>query len=272
LNETRAIYLASILAMVSIFALDLSDGPKVWLHVLYVFPISTIAFHSERGSSIVIGVITAIAFQLLTLIAYDMSAFAILINLIVALASGALIAVLTRMARLNIARIEALAVTDSLTGVHNRRGLESVVDREIARQRRYGGVFSLVILDLDRFKQLNDFRGHDVGDLALRLIGDVLRDTTRRSDSIARLGGDEFAVVMPNTPKTECATLCRYLSTTIACRMARANFAITASIGSATFEQAPDSVSTALRIADGAMYAVKLERSVLTNHRNSKQG
>ncbi len=258
--------------MVSIFALDLTDGPKIWLHVLYVFPISTIAFQCERAGLIVIGVAVSIAFQLLTLIAYDMSAFAILTNLIVALASGTLIAALTRVARLNISRIEALTITDSLTGVHNRRGLESIVGIEIARQKRYGGVFSLAILDLDRFKQLNDFQGHDAGDRALRLLGDVLRDTTRQSDSIARLGGDEFAVVMPNTPKTECASLCRYLSTTIACRMARANFAITASIGSATFEQAPDSVSTALQKADGAMYAVKVERSILTGHRDYEQG
>jgi diguanylate cyclase (GGDEF)-like protein len=266
---SRLMFLASIFAMVSIFGLDLADGSKIWLHVLYVFPISAIAFCCERTPLVVIGVVTSNVLQLLTLIAYRMPGVPIAANLTIAFASGTMIAVLSRVARVNIARIEALTITDPLTGLHNRRGFGFALDREIARQKRYGGVFSVVVLDLDRFKELNDSQGHDAGDRALSLLAAVLRESTRQSDSIARLGGDEFAIVMPNTSEAECASVCRHLSTTIGSRMALADFAITASIGYATFERAPASASTALQRADLAMYAVKSKRpDAATTHRS----
>src|SRR6202012_1887948 len=108
-------------------------------------------------------------------------------------------------ARSKIDIMEALTVTDELTRLHNRRGLETVIRREIARQKRYGGVFSLAIIDLDRFKELNDFQGHAAGDRALELIGRVLSKSTRQSDSVGRLGGDEFVIVMPDTRHWESA-------------------------------------------------------------------
>jgi diguanylate cyclase (GGDEF)-like protein len=86
---------------------------------------------------------------------------------------------------------------------------------------------------------------------------------TRRSDAIARLGGDEFVILMPNTGKTDCSTLCRDLSGTIAGRMAEAGFTITASIGCATFKEPPESLAAALRNADKAMFAAKVMRSRL---------
>lgn len=246
-----------IFLMVSIFALDLADGSKVWLHVLYVFPIAATAYYCERA--LVLGIVVAIslALQLMTLIAYGIPALAMLLNIVIALASAAMIIAFARSARMNIARIEALAVTDELTQLHNRRGFESILTAEIARQRRHGGALSLAVLDLDRFKELNDRRGHDAGDQALRLLGDVLRKGTRASDSPARIGGDEFVIVMPKTPAADCALLCCNLSTAIVEGMALAGFSVTASIGFASFEQAPDSISAALRRADHAMYGVK---------------
>ena len=73
-----------------------------------------------------------------------------------------------------------LATTDWLTGLHNRRSFESIADMEISRQKRYGGVFSLVIIDLDNFKELNDCAGHHVGDKALKHVADVLREKLER--------------------------------------------------------------------------------------------
>lgn len=257
----RTVYLASILAMVSIFGFDLADGSKIWLHVLYVFPIASAAFYCERITLVAIAVAIAVGLQLLTLIAYRMAVSSIAVNIVIELASSVMIVILTRGARSKIARMEALTVTDELTRLHNRRGLETMIRREIARQKRYGGVFSLAILDLDRFKELNDYQGHAAGDRALELIGRVLSKNTRQSDFVGRLGGDEFVIVMPHTQHRECAALCRSLSTAIVGGMAVADFAITASIGFATFEQAPDSVSMALQKADRAMYAVKAARS-----------
>lgn len=259
-TTTRGVFLGCIFLMVSIFALDLADGSKVWLHVLYVFPIAATAYYCERDVLVGIMVGVSLALQLMTLIVYDIPALAILLNVGIALASAGMIVAFARSARMNIVRIEALAITDALTQLHNRRGFESTLAVEIARQRRYGGALSLAVLDLDRFKELNDRRGHEAGDQALRLLGDVLRKGTRPCDSTARIGGDEFVIVMPMTPQEDCALLCCNLSTAIVEKMATAGFSITASIGFATFEQAPDSISAALQRADHAMYGVKARR------------
>jgi diguanylate cyclase (GGDEF)-like protein len=98
---------------------------------------------------------------------------------------------------------------------------------------------------------------HHIGDSALNLLADILREHRRQTDTIARLGGDEFALLMPNTPSADCNSLCQRLSETIANRMAEATFDVTASIGHATFDQAPESTAEALQKADHAMYAAK---------------
>ena len=256
-----AIFLTSILAMAAIFCVDLADGSEIWSQVFYLFPICAIAFSCERLTWVMVGVLLSVVLQLLTFLAYTISAPSVIANWLITLAASAMTVGLARVARSRFARIETLATTDDLTGLHNRRGLESLAEREIARQKRHGGAFSLAVVDLDRFKELNDSKGHEVGDRALRYLGNVLRESTRHSDSIARLGGDEFTILMPNTQETDCAALCQQLSAAIARQMKDAGFAITASIGYTTCNDAPDSVATAIQKADEAMYAAKAMRT-----------
>jgi diguanylate cyclase (GGDEF)-like protein len=96
--------------------------------------------------------------------------------------------------------LAALARTDPLTGLLNRRGLTEALDRETARARRTGATVSLVLLDLDRFKVLNDTLGHQAGDAALVAVGEVLRRGLRAGDVAGRWGGDEFGVVFVDLP------------------------------------------------------------------------
>jgi diguanylate cyclase (GGDEF)-like protein len=100
--------------------------------------------------------------------------------------------------------LQALARTDPLTGLLNRRGLEETLDRETARARRTGGSVCLSLIDLDRFKVLNDSRGHPAGDAALRDIADLLTRGLRATDVAGRWGGDEYAVVFGGLPE-DCA-------------------------------------------------------------------
>jgi len=96
-------------------------------------------------------------------------------------------------------RAEAEALMDPLTGLVNRRGWELLLDREEQRCRRYGALASVLIIDLDGLKAVNDTAGHAAGDAVLRTAADVLRDAVRTADVVARLGGDEFAVLSVET-------------------------------------------------------------------------
>jgi len=255
--QPASVLVASVIAMAAVFAIDLLAPANIRLHILYVFPLAAIALHCEDRCATLGGLLSATVLQLWTLFFHELSTDSYATDALVALASNVLTMLLARAVRENHVATMNLATTDWLTGLHNRRSFETIADLEIKRQKRYGGVFSLAVIDLDGFKTLNDSRGHDVGDKALQLVSDVLREHTRQSDTIARLGGDEFAVMLPNTRQPDCNLQCRQLAATISRRMADAGFAITASIGCAQFEQPPASTSDALQKADKAMYAAK---------------
>lgn len=147
-------------------------------------------------------------------------------------------------------RLEELSRTsvhDELTGVLNRRGLIEVVERELHRARRDKAPLSLLLLDIDDFKQINDRLGHAEGDLALRRVAEALREAVRGSDTVGRLGGDEFVVVAPNAPPDAGAALALRLGECASARL---------SVGVVTTDGAVDG-QTLLQQADTAMYGVK---------------
>lgn len=102
-----------------------------------------------------------------------------------------------------LAEARRLSELDPLTGALNRRGLAKVVERETSRLARYGGDLSIVLADVDKFKSINDSRGHAAGDEVLKSVAAALIGAVRRPDSVARYGGDEFLVLMPQTGPEE---------------------------------------------------------------------
>ena len=97
------------------------------------------------------------------------------------------------------ARLEEVSVTDGLTGLRNRRYFDQRLEEEVSRARRYGTPLCLVMVDLDRFKSINDEHGHPAGDEVLRAVGKLLLERCRAGEVASRYGGDEFAVLLPNT-------------------------------------------------------------------------
>lgn len=157
------------------------------------------------------------------------------------------------------ARFERLATTDPLTGVANRRLLFDVSKRELARSRRYGTPTSLIIIDLDHFKSINDKFGHLVGDRALSHAADVLGEAIRDADMISRYGGEEFGILLPMTDldgAVEVAERCRTRLAERPFMVNGDNVTITASLGVASTVKEGD-VDELLRRADDALLRAK---------------
>jgi diguanylate cyclase (GGDEF)-like protein len=158
---------------------------------------------------------------------------------------------------------EALSVTDDLTLLANSRYLNQVLRRETKRAMRSNRPLSMLFLDLDGFKQVNDNHGHLAGSKALVEAGAVIRSCARETDVVARFGGDEFALILPDTgPEGAKAVAMRIRDRIRATKFLTSDglaVRLTASIGVATLPDAAQTAEDLLRVADSAMYKVKYE-------------
>jgi diguanylate cyclase (GGDEF)-like protein/PAS domain S-box-containing protein len=160
------------------------------------------------------------------------------------------------------AKLARLALHDELTGLANRVLLADRLEKALERAQRTGSSVSLLFVDLDRFKPVNDSLGHDVGDRLLRQVASRLQACVRSSDTVSRYGGDEFIVMLPDIGQTEDAAVCaekilKALSAPFSIGVHE--LSISASIGIAGSSQGLTDSTTLMKNADAAMYAVKAD-------------
>lgn len=164
---------------------------------------------------------------------------------------------------LRVARVEALSVTDDLTQLYNSRFLNETLRKETKRSVRGGHSLSLLFIDLDGFKRINDSHGHLLGSRALIEAADIIKSSARETDIAARFGGDEFAILLPETSTEGALSVARRIRD----RISRHGFLaeqgpgnrITASIGVATYPDVAETAEGLLQAADAAMYRVKVQ-------------
>ena len=162
---------------------------------------------------------------------------------------------------LRLQRAEAMSVTDELTGLYNSRFLREALHREAKRAMRYGRTVSVLFIDLDGFKTVNDTYGHLSGSRTLVEAGAVIRGSARESDIVARYGGDEFVVVLPDTGSEGGLVVARRIRERIAAKhfleSDGLDCRLTASVGVATLPDMAKSSEELLDASDRAMYHVK---------------
>ena len=149
---------------------------------------------------------------------------------------------------------------DPLTGLLNHQAFSEELEEELARARRYDHRLTLVVLDVDRFKEINDTYGHREGDAVLRRVADVLRETTRRSDLSGRMGGDEFAIALVETDAVQArAYVTRFEGAIEAASGLPEGFSV--SPGWALFPDDAEDADSLFRLADARSYELKRTRS-----------
>jgi diguanylate cyclase (GGDEF)-like protein len=154
-------------------------------------------------------------------------------------------------------REQRAAVTDSLTGLLNRRGLEDRLGEELVRCRRNGHELSVVMIDCDGLKAVNDSGGHELGDVVLQRVAECLREHKRLADVAARLGGDEFIVLLPETGVGDALGIAERFRRELSATPLVDGRTITAALGVASFPADGETPAALLRIADRTLYAAK---------------
>jgi diguanylate cyclase (GGDEF)-like protein len=158
------------------------------------------------------------------------------------------------------ADLQTLAAIDPLTGVSNRRQFDILGQAELARCQRYLRPLSLLLLDIDHFKDVNDSLGHDAGDWVLKHLAEILTWSKRDADLVARIGGEEFAILLPETGQQAARTVAERLSELVRSFSFSVNgekLRVTVSIGVAEATQSTPGIEALLRNADHALYQAK---------------
>lgn len=150
-----------------------------------------------------------------------------------------------------------MAHTDPLTSIYNRLHFSNFLDAEIDRVKRYGGTFSIIFFDLDRFKQINDEYGHLVGDEVLKEVAEIVQHANRNADIFARYGGEEFIILAPATDIAGARIHAERLRRDIEHHRFNGVNQLTCSFGIAEFQPDDDDVTTLFKRADTALYNAK---------------
>jgi diguanylate cyclase (GGDEF)-like protein len=242
-------------------AADLVSGPHISLAVFYLLPLALVGWFTSRPWAVALATIAGFAWfmDFRPLLPQGMPTAVIVwaccSRVGMCLATAWLIGALREMYD----QQRTLAGTDEVTGIANRRTFLEITQRELARCARTHEPISVIYLDADRFKAVNDLSGHAEGDRLLCAVARTLTDNSRKTDACARLGGDEFAVLLPDADAAAARMVADKLRVLLQQAMLKNRWPVTFSIGVATFTKppAPHEAEHLLRAADELQYAAK---------------
>lgn len=162
-----------------------------------------------------------------------------------------------RQLELALSKAEHLSLTDDLTNLANRRSILNSAKVEMNKAKASNSPLTVAICDIDKFKRINDEHGHDVGDLVLVGVANILQTYIRKTDSIGRIGGEEFAILMPNTDCIEAERVLTRLSDALRSASFTKGLSVTMSVGMSCLESHDHSFLPIIKRADVALYDAK---------------
>jgi diguanylate cyclase (GGDEF)-like protein len=259
-GQSKSLLVAeSIFLVLTVGVIDSLTSWELALSPFYLVPIFFATYYVGAGFGVFVSILCAtsgLLVDLVTRIPYSHPSYHYL-NYLVRLSSYfiyvSVLASLNRVLQL----LQQLANTDQLTKLLNSRHFYHLAESEIQRAERYGHTMTMVYIDLDGFKEVNDNIGHAGGDKVLRVVANTLRSNCRKSDLVARLGGDEFAILIPEGGFDSAESFLKKMRDRLLEAMGQNEWRVTFSIGAVSFDTPPDSVDELVRQADSRMYAVK---------------
>jgi diguanylate cyclase (GGDEF)-like protein len=258
----------ALLIVAVLGGLDYVTGFEMSFSIFYLLPITLVAWFSGARSGTLLSIVSACVWAAVDVRGDAYSPSWILAwNATTRLGIFLIITSLLSQLRASLKDERHQARTDSLTQVANGRHFLKVAESELERGRRYNRILTVVYLDIDNFKMVNDDFGHSAGDRVLRAVAVALRDSTRTSDTVARLGGDEFALLLPETDSEGATAVLQRIHSNLCDAVDEHSGRVTFSIGAVTFRSLPESVDELLWVADHMMYAAKRDGKDRIRHR-----
>lgn len=245
-----------LLALVGMF--DSMTGPKYSVSAFYLAPVVLTAWYAGRGYAIIMAVIGAVVWLAADIAGknYDEHPLVLLWNDLMEFSLFLFAAYVISDLKGRLDREEEVSRRDQLTGIANRRKFRELADEEIRRSRRYSDPFTVIYLDIDNFKTVNDTLGHNEGDRLLCQVATTIAAAIREIDTVARLGGDEFSLLLPETGGEEAITVATKIHASLK-ETVEPCWPVTFSIGMVSYLKAPASTDEMIQMADRLMYEVK---------------
>jgi diguanylate cyclase (GGDEF)-like protein len=239
--------------------IDYATGNEFTLSLFYLIPIFLVTWAVDWKTGLFMSFISGLTLLGAEIAAgqtYSHPVFYLLNTLVRTLFYMVVVYLITELQKAR--KEEQLAArTDYVTGAVNARYFNELLQMEISRIRRYPHPITLVYVDVDNFKLVNDLFGHKIGDEVLRCIATELKFQLRITDTVARLGGDEFVMLLPSTRQAEARLVVSKVYAHLIDKMAQRNWPVTFSMGAVTCEFSPYSAEQLVNMADELMYEVK---------------
>ncbi|MFB2836232.1 GGDEF domain-containing protein [Floridanema evergladense] len=267
-NKSRSFVIGlSILLVILISFIDYVVSPDI-ASVFFLLPVALVSWCVSEKFGILISFICATAWFLIHLLKGEVvspnylpywNAF---IRLAFYLTVNYLFAELHNARK----RESKLARTDEITGVANRKLFVELASMELKKSRRYGHPFTITYIDLDNFKNINDYGGYKVGDHVLQVVAQTIKHTVRETDIVARIGGDEFIIFLPGLAYEPAQIVINRVRNILSETMEKNVWPVTFSIGAITYINPPETVDEIIEKADYLMYIIKNKSKNVIEH------